>query len=243
MSVPVAPWRTRAPPELLADRADHEAGQREAQPGAPDAHSERGDSHTDGNPHSERKQQLIAQVRESPSGARPAADRPYRQKENQSDRRHPFIEEWRADRESLAGDRLAQRQEHRREYERENRRIQLLTRNAASRETHASRLIARPKQRQSVYEEAEADRRCQDREAGEHPGRLPVLAERVHRLNDAGPGHERAEDRPGKNVTITSATFQTRSMPRRSCTITECRKAVAVNHGSSPAFSTGSHIQ
>ena len=46
-----------------------------------------------------------------------------------------------------------------------------------------------------------------------------------------------------KNVMITSETFQTRSMPRRSCTITECRNAVAVNHGSSPAFSTGSHIQ
>ena len=40
-----------------------------------------------------------------------------------------------------------------------------------------------------------------------------------------------------KNVTMTSATFQTRSMPRRSCTMTEWRNAVAVNHGSSPAFS------
>src|SRR6185369_9073108 len=46
-----------------------------------------------------------------------------------------------------------------------------------------------------------------------------------------------------KNVTMTSATFQIRSILRRSCTITECRNAVAVNHGSSPAFSTGSHIQ
>jgi hypothetical protein len=46
-----------------------------------------------------------------------------------------------------------------------------------------------------------------------------------------------------KNVMMTSETFQTRSMPRRSCTITECRKAVAVNHGRAPAFSTGSHIQ
>ena len=36
-----------------------------------------------------------------------------------------------------------------------------------------------------------------------------------------------------KNVTMTSVTFQTRSMLRRSCTITECRNAVAVNHGSS----------
>src|SRR6185369_9772653 len=46
-----------------------------------------------------------------------------------------------------------------------------------------------------------------------------------------------------KNVTMTSVTFQTRSMLRRSWTITECRNAVAVNHGSSAAFSTGSHAQ
>src|SRR5258708_25972460 len=46
-----------------------------------------------------------------------------------------------------------------------------------------------------------------------------------------------------KNVTITSVTFHTRSMPRRSCTRTECRNAVAVNHGSRPAFSTGSQFQ
>ena len=36
-----------------------------------------------------------------------------------------------------------------------------------------------------------------------------------------------------KNVTMTSETFQTRSMLRRSWTITECRNAVAVNHGRS----------
>ena len=36
-----------------------------------------------------------------------------------------------------------------------------------------------------------------------------------------------------KNVMMTSVTFQTRSMLRRSWTITECRNAVAVNHGSS----------
>ncbi len=44
-------------------------------------------------------------------------------------------------------------------------------------------------------------------------------------------------------VTITSVTFHTFSIPRRSCTMTECRKADAVNHGSRPAFSTGSHAQ
>ena len=46
-----------------------------------------------------------------------------------------------------------------------------------------------------------------------------------------------------KNVTMTSVTFQIRSILRRSCTITECRKAVAVNQGSNAAFSTGSHAQ
>ncbi len=46
-----------------------------------------------------------------------------------------------------------------------------------------------------------------------------------------------------KKVMMTSVTFHTRSIPRRSCTITECRKAVAVNHGNSPAFSTGSQPQ
>ena len=46
-----------------------------------------------------------------------------------------------------------------------------------------------------------------------------------------------------KNVVMTSVTFHTRSMPRRSCTMTECRNAVAVNQGRSAAFSTGSHIQ
>ena len=46
-----------------------------------------------------------------------------------------------------------------------------------------------------------------------------------------------------KNVMTTSVTFHTFSIPRRSCTITECRNAVAVSHGSRPAFSTGSQPQ
>src|SRR5260370_31645940 len=37
--------------------------------------------------------------------------------------------------------------------------------------------------------------------------------------------------------------FQVFSMPRFSCIITECRKAVPVNHGITDAFSTGSHPQ
>ena len=43
-----------------------------------------------------------------------------------------------------------------------------------------------------------------------------------------------------QNVAITSDRFQTRSIPRRSCTITEWMNAVAVSHGSNDAFSTGS---
>jgi hypothetical protein len=46
-----------------------------------------------------------------------------------------------------------------------------------------------------------------------------------------------------QKVDSTSDRFQTRSIPRRSCTITEWMNAVAVSHGSSDAFSTGSHAQ
>ena len=46
-----------------------------------------------------------------------------------------------------------------------------------------------------------------------------------------------------QNVAITNDRFHTRSMPRRSCTITEWMNAVPVSHGRSEAFSTGSHAQ
>src|SRR3954451_14989156 len=46
-----------------------------------------------------------------------------------------------------------------------------------------------------------------------------------------------------ENVASNSDRFQMRSIPRRSCTITECRYAVAVNHGRNEAFSTGSQAQ
>ena len=42
---------------------------------------------------------------------------------------------------------------------------------------------------------------------------------------------------------MTSETFHMRSIPRRSWTIPECRKAVANSHGISEAFSTGSQAQ
>ena len=45
------------------------------------------------------------------------------------------------------------------------------------------------------------------------------------------------------NVPTISDRFQTFSIPRRSCTITECRNAVPISHGSSATFSTGSHAQ
>ena len=44
-------------------------------------------------------------------------------------------------------------------------------------------------------------------------------------------------------VVKTSQTFQTFIMPRFSCIITECRKAVPVIQGRSEAFSTGSQAQ
>ena len=43
-----------------------------------------------------------------------------------------------------------------------------------------------------------------------------------------------------QNARLTSVTFQTRSIPRFSWIITECRYAVAASHGISAAFSTGS---
>ena len=46
-----------------------------------------------------------------------------------------------------------------------------------------------------------------------------------------------------ENASVISDRFQTFSMPRRSCSITECRNAVAASHGSSATFSTGSHAQ
>src|SRR6478672_8381946 len=44
-------------------------------------------------------------------------------------------------------------------------------------------------------------------------------------------------------VRATRETFQAFSIPFFSCTITECRNAVAVSHGISAAFSTGSQAQ
>src|SRR5947207_9500263 len=46
-----------------------------------------------------------------------------------------------------------------------------------------------------------------------------------------------------QNVAKTSHMFHIFSMPRFSCIMTECRKAVPVSQGMSEAFSTGSHPQ
>src|ERR1700751_6062483 len=46
-----------------------------------------------------------------------------------------------------------------------------------------------------------------------------------------------------RNVEKISHTFQLFIMPRFSCIITECRKAVPVSQGMREAFSTGSHPQ
>src|SRR6185436_6799178 len=43
-----------------------------------------------------------------------------------------------------------------------------------------------------------------------------------------------------QNASETSTMFHTRSMPRFSWIMTECRNAVAASHGISAAFSTGS---
>ena len=57
---------------------------------------------------------------------------------------------------------------------------------------------------------------------------------------------ERVRNVPNRHrqkVRITSTMFQTFSIPRRSWTITECRKAVATSQGMKAAFSTGSQAQ
>ena len=49
--------------------------------------------------------------------------------------------------------------------------------------------------------------------------------------------------RASENVATIRETFQARSIPRFSWTITECRKAVPISHGIIAAFSTGSQAQ
>src|ERR1700682_1982105 len=46
-----------------------------------------------------------------------------------------------------------------------------------------------------------------------------------------------------RKADTTSVTFHLRSIPRFSCTMIEWRNAVFTSHGSSDAFSTGSHAQ
>ncbi len=50
-------------------------------------------------------------------------------------------------------------------------------------------------------------------------------------------------NRVSQKVSTTSRWLQTRSVPRRSATMLEWMKAVAVSHGSRAAFSTGSQAQ
>ena len=64
----------------------------------------------------------------------------------------------------------------------------------------------------------------------------------MDRLEDPGADEEGAEQ-ASENVATISETFQTFSIPRRSWTMIECRKAVPSSHGISEAFSTGSHPQ
>ena len=53
----------------------------------------------------------------------------------------------------------------------------------------------------------------------------------------------KSPNRHSEKAAITSTMFQTLSMPFFSCTMTECRKAVAASHGISAALSTGSQAQ
>ena len=50
-------------------------------------------------------------------------------------------------------------------------------------------------------------------------------------------------NRVSRNVPTMRDRFHVFSIPRRSCTIDECRNAVATSHGRKDAFSTGSQAQ
>ncbi len=117
----------------------------------------------------------------------------------------------------------------------------LLTRNAASRETGESI--------------CPGERSCSARQA---TNRIDTVAQTPRNASRSGPiadwlnacteliTPDRVRKVPRmvrQNVATTSERFQSRSIPRRSCMMTECRYAVPVSHGNSEAFSTGSHAQ
>ena len=118
------------------------------------------------------------------------------EQQDQPDRRHPFIEERRPDRQPLAGDRFAQRREHRGEEDEERAEEQDPVVDEKRRLARHPRvqLVPRAEQREPPDHQPEADRQEADHEDREHPGELPVLAERVHRLDDPRARHERTEN-------------------------------------------------
>jgi hypothetical protein len=117
----------------------------------------------------------------------------------------------------------------------------LLARNAASRDTGDEILDGDP-----------------SRSARQAMRPMPVTATTARNPSSAGPIEDwlkawtdsttpdRVRNVPRivrQNVATRSDRFHTRSIPRRSWTMSEWRKAVAVRHGRSEAFSTGSHAQ
>ena len=118
----------------------------------------------------------------------------------------------------------------------------LLPRNAASRERTASNRPSERSRQARQRDQAEPAEQHQHQEPQVHrPDR--GLRERVDRGQHAAPGQERAERRQGERPDDQRRGSRPCTCPGAPAASTECRNAVAISHGSSATFSTGSHAQ
>ena len=117
----------------------------------------------------------------------------------------------------------------------------LLTRKIASRESSES--IRRSERRSSSRETISAVEPISTTAIRTSSGAPTVEAPKAW-IDCRTPERTRkVPSRASEKVPTISDTFQTLSMPRFSCTMIECRKAVPASHGISAAFSTGSQPQ
>src|SRR5262249_46908716 len=145
----------------------------------------------------QRPEELVDDVRERRSPPREQRADAGQRQQDETDRDEPLVEERPGDGETLAGDRFAQRREHRAEQDEQRGEQQNPVVDEERRFARQPRveLVARLQERQPVDDQAEAEDQDRDHEPGEQPRQRRVLAERVHRLLDAGARQERAEDR------------------------------------------------
>jgi len=117
----------------------------------------------------------------------------------------------------------------------------LLNRKLDSRDTSDSSLCSL-RRCDLFFEEEKEEYDQSDRQEPGEPISDGRLREGVYRTDDAAAGQERSKN-GSQNVAKTSHIFHIFNIPRFSCIITECRKAVPVSQGMSDAFSTGSQPQ